>query len=94
MDEIEDVKTAVSEACKIIIKNASAKTQSFKIRFILQENALEVVLLSRAKINITRLDEELGVLIIRENMDFFDISYDNGFMLTMNKNHKPKTLLN
>lgn len=92
VDEIEDVKAAVSEACTLIIKKADLKEEAFKINFIIGEERLEFKITSRAKIDDGDLEDELGVLMIRSLMDDIKIACGKltDFELRMSKTHKHK----
>lgn len=92
VDEIEDVKAAVSEACTLVIKKALTKDETFKIVFGIGDGKLKFRLTSKAKIDNRSLDDELGVLMIKSLMDNIEIICDERepFEITMSKAHKDK----
>lgn len=92
VDEIEDVKAAVSEACTLIIKKAITKSETFKITFSINEGYLKFILTCKAKIDNNKLDDELGILMIKSLMDSLEIIGDKKteFELKMSKTHKNK----
>ena len=75
IDEIEDIKVAVSEACIFIIRELSASGKSeFKITFILSKNMIEIMLFCSAVIQ--RKADDIGIHMIRAVVDHFEISLD------------------
>lgn len=89
-DEIEDIKTAVSEACTYIIKKLTVySNEPFKIIFFLRRNYLGVRLDVRAKSSRNGSKEDYALKMINALMDDVSITSENGaFNITMSKAHK------
>ncbi|NLK96744.1 MAG: hypothetical protein GX272_01530 [Epulopiscium sp.] len=78
IEDIEDIKAAVSEACTYLIKQyqLDRNAQStFKIQFMIKDEGLEIQLTTR-KFNKDSDHEEdgLGILMIEALMDYISIS--------------------
>ena len=91
LDEIEDIKAAVSEACTYIIRESSAKKKNdFKINFLLEKDTLQITL--SCSINLPKKcdDDEMGIYMIKALMDHFEIksNKDGTAALVMRKNHR------
>lgn len=80
IDDIEDIKAAVSEACTYLIKQyeLGKKTQStFKIQFLIKSKELEIQLTTQKKpqnIDYEYEEDGLGILMIEALMDYISIS--------------------
>ncbi len=91
IEEIEDIKAAVSEACTYIIKKSFAnKVNTFKIIFMMQEGALEIHISSEIKLMETESDEEMSLLMVKALMDKLEITTtdDSQIQIIMSKEHK------
>lgn len=82
IEDIEDIKAAVSEACIYIIKQCShAGKQEFRIEFMLHDNKLLEIRLTTA-LTATVLaasdEDELGIKMIQALMDSLEITFENG----------------
>lgn len=78
IEEIEDIKAAVSEACTYLIKmhQLDKKTQStFNIQFMIKNNSLEIILTAeKNKYNTIYEEDGLGILMIEALMDYISLS--------------------
>lgn len=93
IDEIEDIKTAVSEACIYIIKRSAAFAGSnFEICFTpgQQEMYVEILAEDKAGGDIEASSEEMSLMMIKALVDEFSISKpaDDRISITMTKRHK------
>lgn len=78
IEDIEDIKAAVSEACTYLIKmhQLDKSIQNmFNIQFIIKSNALDIMLTAE-KIKFDNIYEEdgLGILMIEALMDYISLS--------------------
>jgi len=89
IEEIEDIKVAVSEACTYIIKNPCfGSSDNFKIEFNVTRDCIKINLSveSDKKVNID--DDEMSLRVIKALMNNTDISYDGEvFNMTIEKKH-------
>ena len=89
IEEIEDIKTAVSEACTFIIERLSGKSQSpFKLMFVPKENCVNIIFDVNGYIDSELIDKETSILMIKALMD--DMSFENqedNFVISITKNH-------
>lgn len=80
IEQIEDIKAAVSEACTYLIKrNLHSSSKTFQIQFKLINNTLEINLTAE-KPNENRNvydDDSLGIMMIEALMDKIFVSEDN-----------------
>lgn len=91
VDEIEDIKAAVSEACTYIIKKSvESKTNVFKLTFCLEDGYLEILLNSDINIVLSETQEEMSLLMIKALMDKLHIDMISGdcIQMKMTKRHK------
>jgi len=94
IDEIEDIKTAVSEACIYIIKRSAAFAGSnFEICFTpgQQEMYVEILAEDKAGVDVAEASsEEMSLMMIKALVDEFSISKpaDDKISITMTKRHK------
>lgn len=89
IEEVEDIKAAVSEACTYIIKKASSnRVKVFKIHFIVQEGMLDIKINSKIKADIDEQDDEMSLVMIKALMDAIELSDNGGFEIYMSKIHK------
>ncbi|HHW68249.1 MAG: serine/threonine-protein kinase RsbW [Epulopiscium sp.] len=78
IEDIEDIKAAVSEACTYLIKQYQLDRDgqsTFKIQFMIKEEGLEIQLTTRRfKKSSGQEEDGLGILMIEALMDFISIS--------------------
>lgn len=89
IDDIDDVKVSVGEACTSIIESLNPKEESeFKIEYIVSEDSLDIEIKSKVRSEreeteeidedamelASLLEEGLGIMIIQSLMDDVDIS--------------------
>lgn len=78
IEDIEDIKAAVSEACTYLIKQyeLDRSTQStFKIEFMIKDEELEIQLTAkRSEQSLSYEEDGLGILMIEALMDYISIS--------------------
>ncbi len=91
IDEIEDIKAAVSEACTFVIKNLPQDVKSdFKIVFSIKNDVLVISIGTPVKIKFESTDEEMSLVMIKALMDKFNYKneLENNFEIIMEKKHK------
>jgi len=91
LDEIEDIKAAVSEACTFIIKESSAENKrEFKITFLLKKDALQITISCSISLSERGNENEMGIHMIKALMDYFEIksNRDGTASLVMRKDHR------
>jgi serine/threonine-protein kinase RsbW len=92
-EEIEDVKTAISEACTFIIRNAEdCSAGSFKVVFIIdnaERKSMNIALSCAQNFMISDIETDMGILMIKALMDdvILDLSSD-GVFINLYKSHK------
>jgi serine/threonine-protein kinase RsbW len=87
IDEIEDVKTAVSETCTYLLKTLPFAVESnFDITFILSEKVMEIKLEANA-LPVSKSDD-MSLMMIKALVDEFEINEDGPVVITMVKRHK------
>ncbi len=88
IDEIEDIKAAVSEACTFIIKKLS--NGDFTLHFSVSQGVLNIVLSTKGEVSLVPDEDEMGLLMIRALMDKLQIekNSENVTVITMEKTHK------
>jgi len=90
IDEIEDIKTAVSEACVYIIKQGAAFS-TCEICFILgqQEVKIEITAPESLSSNGSNVSEDMSIRMIQALVDEFSIerSEEKQILITMLKRH-------
>ncbi|MDR2904204.1 MAG: ATP-binding protein [Clostridiales bacterium] len=95
IDEIEDIKAAVSESCIYIIKKAAeSKTNLFKLTFRLSDGHLEIMLCSDVSMPSDEQEAEMSLLMIKALMDTLELSAERGdaIEIKMSKRHKKNIL--
>lgn len=89
IEEIEDIKTAVSEACTFIIERLSGQSQSpFKLMFKPEKNCVNIVFDVNNYVDTELIDQETSILMIKALMD--KMTFENGknnFVIKITKNH-------
>lgn len=89
IEEIEDIKTAVSEACTFIIERLAGQSKSpFKLMFSPKENCVNITFDVNGSIDSDTMDKETSILMIKALMD--DMSFENqkdNFVIKITKNH-------
>ena len=93
IDEIEDIKTAVSEACTYIIKVLPSSVKSnFLIKFTPGVDQMGVEIIAKGGEVLTEVQaDDLSITMIRAIMDEFSLEKKDHITITMLKKHK-KTL--
>lgn len=91
IEEIEDIKAAVSEACTYLIKrNLHSSSKMFNIQFKLINSTLEINLSSEKPREIKNIydDDTLGIMMIEALMDkiFVSDNDDSEMKISMIKN--------
>ncbi len=79
IDEVEDIKVAVSEVCNIILSQAEELVQ-FKISFEIYKDRLEITFMGdKADLKCFEgtLDNEYGLYIMKALMDSVELCNDN-----------------
>ena len=89
IEEVEDIKTAVSEACTFIIKKLSGHSQNpFKLMFKPQKNCVSITFAVGDNIDSDLMDDETSILLIKALMDDMLVkNEDNNFFISITKNH-------
>jgi len=89
IDEIEDIKTAVSEACTFIIKALPTNAHSnFEINFTLKESSMDIKITAKGVFG-TAKPGDMGLMMIKALVDEFIIDNgDGGININMYKKHK------
>jgi serine/threonine-protein kinase RsbW len=96
IDEIEDIKAAVSEACIYIIKKAAeSRTNLFKLTFYMAEGYLEILLGSDVSMPSSDLAAEMSLLMIKALMDVLELKMVDGdcIEVKMLKQHKKSAII-
>lgn len=95
IDEIEDVKAAVSEACAFVIKKTPTDViQHFKVMFEPDDKTLTVRIQAGRKTDLVPDKDEMSLMMIRALMDEFEIiDLDDGVEIRMVKRHDELFLL-
>lgn len=91
IEDIEDIKAAVSEACTYLIKQNmhTSPSKIFKIQFKIIQDSLEIILTSdkNPKVENQYADDSLGILMIEALMDKIDVfEEDEKLKISMIKN--------
>ena len=94
IEEIEDIKVAVSEACTYIIKKYSLSTKrDFKIEFDLSKDYIKISFFIEANDNVEIDKEEMSILVIQALADTFEVECENGiFKMIILKKHLQTSL--
>jgi len=90
VDEIEDIKAAVSEACTYIIKTLSSNAGgAFEINFTLHKASMDIRITARGVIEPATPDD-IGLMMIKALVDSFKIGSDDesNITISMTKKHK------
>ncbi|MDR3090601.1 MAG: hypothetical protein LBU36_00165 [Clostridiales bacterium] len=86
VDEIEDIKAAVSEACSLFIENAGGGT--FTITFAPSPGKLSMKFRLNQETSASFDDAAIGILMIKALMDKFETDYkDKRPVISMQKIH-------
>ena len=91
IDEIEEIKTAVSEACTFIIQSLSVTADSaFEISFNMKKNTMEIRIVTQGVLVHLPQADDMSMVMIKALMDDFDLVNDDGEQVTirMIKKHK------
>ena len=88
VDETEDIKAAVSEACTYIIRKSHGCGSLFHLVFHIGDGHVEIAL-SSVQANGGADDEEMSILMIKALMDGLTITNDGGSLsIRMQKTHQ------
>lgn len=88
IEEVEDIKTAVSEACTFIIAKLSGNQYPFKLMFSPMQNYVSISLHVPCKLNLQMMEQETSMLMIRALVDEVNIEeFDNAVVLSFSKKH-------
>ena len=89
IEEIEDIKVAVSEACTYIIKNPCfSSNDNFKIEFNMSKDNIKINLSVESDKKVDIDDDEMSLRVIKAIMNSTDINYDGRFFnMTIEKKH-------
>jgi len=89
IDEIEDVKAGVSEACTYIIRRLAPNQKSgFRIRFIMKHSELDIGIETDGSLT-ERDDNDMSLVMIRALMDDVIVKHGDGSIsITLIKVHK------
>jgi len=91
IDEIEDIKAAVSEACTFVIKNYPAGgPKDFSLEFKMGQGELTITLETKTPLPMDELGEEMGLVMIRALMNNVQLSDqpEQHFAIVMVKRHQ------
>lgn len=70
IDDIEDIKAAVSEACTFIIKKSKPTIDNeFKISFTLKKGTLDIDIFLKESVNDISDDSEMSLIVIKALVD-------------------------
>jgi serine/threonine-protein kinase RsbW len=93
IDEIEDIKMAVSEACTYVLKTMTGTENSnFDIQFQLSENQMEITLVIRDARPVRNSNDEMSLMMIKALVDDFDMSAEDDVTIKMIKLHTDSSL--
>jgi len=89
IDEIEDIKTGVSEACTYIIKKLSSDPENnFQIQFQMKRDVMEILIQSNGILSDGE-ENDMSLIMIKALMDELKVgAYDEEISMTMTKIHK------
>lgn len=88
IDEIEDVKVAVSEVCNIILSRETDEMGQYRITFGIKGNSLEIVFNGEnAQFDCFKesLENEYGLYIMKALMDTVELCNDNNSIVMTKK---------
>jgi serine/threonine-protein kinase RsbW len=89
IDEIEDIKTGVSEACTYIIRRLSPNPKSnFQIQFQMKQDQMEIHIQSNGILSVKE-ENDMSLIMIKALMDDFRVEQlKEEISLSLIKNHK------
>ncbi|EMS71003.1 ATP-binding protein [Ruminiclostridium cellobioparum] len=88
IDEIEDIKVAVSEVCNIILAREADEIGQYRISFNIRGNVLEIMFTGESiQFNCFKeaLDNEYGLYIMKALMDTVELCNDNNSIVMTKK---------
>lgn len=91
IDEIEDIKAAVSEASTYIIKHHKPNSDAnLHITFFIQEITMTIQIIVENSEPIVLDNDDMGLIMIKALMEDFKLEYteENALKITMSKKHK------
>lgn len=94
VDEIEDIKVAISEICTFFIKNLKKSTEDFEIDYQVTKNKIiiRVTDLNDGQIFEERLNNDMSIMIIESLSDNFNYDLKNK-SITFEKNKNRRWLI-
>ncbi len=88
IDEVEDIKVAVSEVCNIILSKAGNELTQYRISFEIFEDKLQISF-SGDKAELPcfgdALENEYGIYIMKALMDYVELCNDNHSILMVKR---------
>lgn len=90
IDEIEDIKTAVSEASTYIIKHYDSKEEkNLHVTFYMHGKTMKIKLKVENMSNVNIDNEDMGLVMISALMEDFSLENESkDLIMMMTKNHK------
>jgi serine/threonine-protein kinase RsbW len=94
INDIEDIKTAVSEGCIFFIQKVQPISKNeFTVAFFLEPEILKVILSLPTTFSPSDIVDDISILMIKSLVDNFEItSKDDFLILSMTKIYKENTL--
>lgn len=88
IDEVEDIKVAVSEVCNIILSKEANEVGQYKIAFCIKENILQISFTGENapfKYLKDSLENEYGLYIMKALMDSVELSNESNSIVMAKK---------
>jgi serine/threonine-protein kinase RsbW len=93
IDEIEDIKMAVSEACTYILKTMTGTDNSnFDIQFQLSENQMEITLVTQGVKPERHSSDVMSLMMIKALVDEFVLKAEYDVRIKLIKRHTDSSL--
>ncbi len=86
IDCIEDIKSAVSEACTFIIKKIpkeAAVDNSFKIKFDLKKESIEIIIKLIESVEFVDFENEMSLMVLKALVDNLDVEIINNKLISL-----------
>ena len=94
VDEVEDIKVAISEACTFIINKLPKKAGNvFTVEFVIQQDAVRATIRTKSAVDVDSLEDDMSIVMIKALMDEFEISNVENEYIQMSLSKKHKTSL-
>ncbi|MBR1443833.1 MAG: ATP-binding protein [Firmicutes bacterium] len=90
IDEIEDIKAAVSEACTYVVKYYSSKKEkNFCIKLNISEKQIDISLSVDAATKLSQDEDDMGLCMIKALVDNFELDFNENdhLKISMLKKH-------